>query len=395
MSFGKSIRKALSYNEAKLRKDDAELILASRFSCDVPDLNFTEKLTRFERIIQKNSKIEYNTAHIILSFSPYDKLDNEKMQMIAYDYLKKIGFGDQPYLVYLHKDTNNPHLHIVSPTIRPNGSSIYLHNIGKRLSEPARKDIEKEYGLIPAESIKNSKEYSYSEQNTKAFISNTVRDVVSKYHFSSFEEFNAILKIKGVIADKGRPGSRLHINGGIVYSKLDAFGNKDGIPIKASSIYTKPTLSRLTETFSTEFKYNPKYTDYTKNTLSAVFAKYRKLTFNGFKKYLAAKRIQLELKFNEHDKLENIYFIDNLNRAVFNCNDLNLSLEFLETKIRFDKAEYIKVSNKSRLSENSYNFSMLGRLAIDLSKNLIGNNEGDSGVSNEFMKKKRKKRKPW
>jgi hypothetical protein len=65
--------------------------------------------------------------------------------------MEKIGFGDQPYLVYQHHDSGHPHIHVVTTNIERSGNRIKLHNIGRDKSEPARKAIEKEFGLVIAQ----------------------------------------------------------------------------------------------------------------------------------------------------------------------------------------------------------------------------------------------------
>ncbi len=56
--------------------------------------------------------------------------------------MSKIGFGDQPYLVYQHFDARHPHIHIVTTNIKSDGSRIKTHNIGRNQSERARREIE-------------------------------------------------------------------------------------------------------------------------------------------------------------------------------------------------------------------------------------------------------------
>jgi len=54
----------------------------------------------------------------------------------------KIGFGDQPSLIYRHCDAGHPHLHIVTLKVRSDGSRTDTQNIGKNQSEKARKKLE-------------------------------------------------------------------------------------------------------------------------------------------------------------------------------------------------------------------------------------------------------------
>jgi len=68
--------------------------------------------------------------------------------------MDKIDFGKQQYLVSQHHDAGQPHIHIVSIKVRPDGSRIDMNNIGRNQSEQAWKAIEKEFGLVSAEAQK-------------------------------------------------------------------------------------------------------------------------------------------------------------------------------------------------------------------------------------------------
>jgi hypothetical protein len=66
------------------------------------------------------------------------------------------------------------------------------------LSEPARKAIEQEYGLVVAESRKKAQALPlelvtiqaayYGKSETKRIISNIVQEVVARYKFTSLDE---------------------------------------------------------------------------------------------------------------------------------------------------------------------------------------------------------------
>src|SRR5688572_1414292 len=99
------MRGALSYNEQKVREGKAELIFASNFSRDIAEMGFSEKLLRFKKLSDLSEKSKTNTLHLSLNFSPDDLVDVVTMRKIAEDYMDRIGFGHQPYLVYNHTDT--------------------------------------------------------------------------------------------------------------------------------------------------------------------------------------------------------------------------------------------------------------------------------------------------
>jgi hypothetical protein len=89
---GKSIQGALSYNEEKIRLGKAEMILAAGFGCEIDNLGFSQKLKRFELLNSRDPKTETNTLHLSLNFSPQEQLSDEKLQLIAIDYMNQIGF---------------------------------------------------------------------------------------------------------------------------------------------------------------------------------------------------------------------------------------------------------------------------------------------------------------
>jgi type IV secretory pathway VirD2 relaxase len=126
-----SVRRALNYNEQKVQAEKAECLYAGNFLGEANELNFYQKLERFEHQNALNERAKTNTLHISLNFDAGDKLGKEKLVEIANNYMDKIGFGEQPYLVYQHHDAGHLHLHIVTSSIQNDGRRINTFNIGK------------------------------------------------------------------------------------------------------------------------------------------------------------------------------------------------------------------------------------------------------------------------
>ncbi|MDR3716780.1 MAG: relaxase/mobilization nuclease domain-containing protein [Puia sp.] len=263
----------VKYNDKKLNQDKAKLIHASGFLKSKDRLTTDEKIERFERQNSLNSRTKVNMLHISLNFDPSEEITTDKMVEIAEHYMKAIGFENQPYLVYEHKDSGHPHMHIVTSAIRSDGTRIDLHNLAKRKSEPARKEIEEKFGLVKAgkdqgqgkaegeelsEFIDGKKQdrRKYpgegaekldlgNDRNLKERIGKIVSQVAQDFYFESIAEFNAALRIHNVYADQGEPGSKLNQNKGIVYYPLDEMGKKGGVGIKGSELQRKMTIGRL------------------------------------------------------------------------------------------------------------------------------------------------------
>jgi len=327
----KSIEAALNYNEKKVQKGNAVCLHAANYLKDAKEMNFYQKLAGFERLNNLNERATTKTLHVSLNFDPSEKLAENKLLQIASDYMQNLGFGNQPYLVYKHEDAGHPHIHIVSTTIKKDGSRINTHNIGRNQSEKARKEIEQTYGLVKAErqlqlmkpGIKpvNIEKAIYGKTETKRSISNIVNAVFSQYKFASLPEFNAALKQFNVVADRGKEEGRIYKNRGLVYRILDGNGNKAGVPIKASSISCKPILTNLEKKFAANETEKKTLKPFVKIKLDDCLSK-SPSTMKELMEHLKQKNIYTLLRLNAEGRLYGITFVDNQNKVVFNGSDL-------------------------------------------------------------------------
>src|SRR5690606_7354321 len=122
------------------------------------------------------------------------------------------------------------------------------------------KEIESQFRLIKAEEQKRHKhsvvnqvkiqKVQYGKSLTKRAITNVLDEVLFKYKFGSLPELNAVLKFYNVMADRGNEDGIIYKQKGLIYRVLDTNGKKIGVPVKASSIYNKPTLQFLEKKFT-------------------------------------------------------------------------------------------------------------------------------------------------
>ncbi|HXH99316.1 MAG TPA: relaxase/mobilization nuclease domain-containing protein [Sphingobacteriaceae bacterium] len=346
---GKSIIGALKYNENKVAKGKAELIWENGFQKDIPFLSFSDKLSRLEDLAAKNRITKTNTVHISLNFAVGEHLERDKMNQIAFDYMERIGFGNQPYLVYRHDDAGHSHIHIVSTNIKTTGERIPLHNLGKTKSEVARKHIEREYGLIQASSRAqihslNGKleKVEYGKIDTKRALTNVVSGVIKNYRFTSLPEFNAVLSHFNVIADRGAKDSRMYSKNGLVYWVTNGNGTKVGVPIKASSIYGRPTLKNIEKRYELNDSLRKPHKQHLQNTIERVAN--TKMSQAGFILALAAKEIQVIFRKNEEGRIFGVTFVDHQHQVVFNGSDLGKSYSAPALLAKFDQPQAYKLN---------------------------------------------------
>ncbi|HET6253000.1 MAG TPA: relaxase/mobilization nuclease domain-containing protein [Puia sp.] len=253
-----SLAKLLSYNEEKVTQGKAKFIHAGNFLQERDDLDYAERLYRFQQLNELNGRSKVKMLHATLNFQPGEKLSDEQLTAIADRYMQGLEMEDQPYLVYRHEDANHPHIHIISSLIRPDGSRINTDHMAIRLSEPTRKAIEKEFDLQPAQ--RRTRMQTLSPEEVQKIVPGSDRPITQSidditatvtkhYQFTDLHEYNAILRSYNVIAETGGPESKSRRYNGIYYTALDDHGNKISPPVMASQLTNRPTLKRLNEHF--------------------------------------------------------------------------------------------------------------------------------------------------
>lgn len=325
-----SLQKALNYNEQKVRKGTAACIGENGFLLPLTKMNFYDKQEVFEYRNRLNERATTKTFHVSLNFSVREAYDAAFLMQVARDYMERIGFAEQPYLVYHHYDAGHPHIHILSTTIQADGKRINTHNIGREKSEPARKLIEEKYGLVKAEmQIKENKPITpvdtgkliYGKTETRRGIASVLHQVINRYNYTSLPELNAVLKQFNVLADRGEEGSFVHSKNGLYYRLLDTDGNKIGVPVKASKISPHATLSQLYKKFERNSQLREPFKLFLKNKIDKVLLD-KPQTISALAALLVKENIVAVTRQNAEGKMYGITFIDNEHHAVLNGSDI-------------------------------------------------------------------------
>ncbi|WP_113653287.1 relaxase/mobilization nuclease domain-containing protein [Pedobacter namyangjuensis] len=324
---GKSIRGILVYNEQKVEKGVASILLASGFATDIHRLNLLQKLSRFQRLTELNPRARTNALHISLNFHAEDKLDDETLQGIALRYMEKLGFGEQPFIAYRHFDTAHTHLHIATVNIQRDGSRIDLHDIGRKVSEPIRKELEVEYGLVRAEGRRLAvqpylKVAEYGAVPTKKVLANITKAVMQDYAYTSFAEYKAVLSQFNVQVERGSENSVMFQKKGLLYSIADVNGNPVGVPIKASAFYNGATMRNLEKHFQRNTERRKPFRQDLMERIKRVLDNYSTMRKDTMLRLLAIEQVALVLRRNQTGLIYGLTFIDHRHRTVFNGSDL-------------------------------------------------------------------------
>jgi len=375
-------------------------------------MNFYEKLKTFEKLTSLNERATTNTLHVSLNFDPSEKLDNDRVVAIVERYMRQIGFGNQPYLVYRHYDTGHPHIHIISTNIQTDGSRITVHNLGRNQSEVARKQIEEEFGLVKAESKKlsdalklkplNPQKINPGRRATKAAISNILGIVIPQYKYASLPELNAVLKLYNVTADRCGEDSHTYKHNGLLYRVLDEDDNKVGTPIKASLFYMRPTLDYLEKRFAENESLKQPHAKRLKVAIDYALLKNLNANLEVLISALNKEGISTVLRQNKESLIYGITFVDHRTKCVFNGSDLGkqysakMILERTkphEEKIALPLADENKQSQQQETPVQHQSVSPLEKPERSMLEILMAPTVSNETTPYALRKKKRKRKK--
>ncbi|MFH6936353.1 relaxase/mobilization nuclease domain-containing protein [Flavobacterium sp. FlaQc-30] len=328
---GHSLHKIFYYNENKVKENVAECIGAGNYPIDVDKMGLTLKLNLFLKQLELNENVKRNSVHISINFNPSENYSKDKLMAIADSYMEKIGFGEQPYLVYQHHDSGHTHIHLVSINVQRDGTRIDMQNIGKNRSEPARKEIEELFGLVKAQGNINSTDLNlkpiisgkiqYGRSESKKAITNVLAQVLSSYKYASLPELNAVLKQYNVLADRGNEDSRMFKAKGLIYRILDDNGKPIGVPIKASLFYNKPTLKFLEGKFKSNSPNQISDIRRVKNAIDMAFLR-TEISLTDLVKILEKEGINTVFRKNAEGLLYGVTYVDHTTKCVFNGSTL-------------------------------------------------------------------------
>ncbi|SBV90387.1 conjugal transfer protein MobB [uncultured Dysgonomonas sp.] len=325
ISKGSSLQGALLYNQEKVKEQQAEVLFSNRIILNKDgSLSMYLANQSFAPYLNANQNTEKTVSHISINPHPDDVVCDEMYREIAQTYMQKLGYGNQPYIVYKHEDLDRKHIHIVTINIDENGKKVD-DSFEKRRSKDITRELEKFYNLHPAEKKKKQSEelptlkrVDYQSGDIKKQISSISKSLIKNYRFQSVNEFRALLSLYGVTVEEVKGEAKGKNYSGLVYSAIDKKNEKVGNPIKASvigkSVGYDALQSRLE--YSTKYMKEHKVFESPKLIVGSAIGNYTdKQTFVND---LAKNNINVVFRENTEGRIYGATFIDHQSRCVFN-----------------------------------------------------------------------------
>lgn len=232
---------ALGYNFKKVEKEEASILLAQGlYQNKEGTYTMAEVFADMQAVIPEKCRTKKMVFHCSLNPHPDEKLSNETLTQIAKEYMKALGYGMQPYIVFKHNDIAREHIHIVSLRVDSRGQKIN-DRFEKRRSKQITDALERKFGLIPSSKVtdkamKETPQIDTTRGNIKEQVASTLRMVLKHYKFCSLGELNAILSRYHLAVEEVKTEFRGKKYDGLVYVPTDEKGNKADTPIHASDI---------------------------------------------------------------------------------------------------------------------------------------------------------------
>ncbi|KQT15129.1 relaxase [Chryseobacterium sp. Leaf404] len=348
---------ALVYNNNKVESEKGKILMTNKM-IETADGRYTvsQLAHSFEPYLAANRNTEKYTLHISLNPDPKDKVNDEDFVQIAQDYMNKMGYGEQPYVVFKHLDIDRTHIHIVSVTVDELGKKI-SDRFEKRRSMEVCRELENKFELAPA-TMKRDEKYDLifypvdpKAGDVKNQMASVIRHLPKYYQFRSLGEYNALLSLFNITTEKVDGELQGRIQSGLLYFPLNEKGEKAGSPFKASLFGKDAGLSALEKHFL-KCRESLK-DDVLKSHLKKVIANIIKSTLNenDFKNNLIRRGINTVIRRNSNGMMYGITFIDHTSKTVWNGSGLGKEFSSNTLNERW-KNENLK-ENKRMSSKNN------------------------------------------
>lgn len=326
-----AVHASLKYVIGKLDNVNNKIIMTGNLpDSDSPLATIREEFRKRDIANIRSERVSFH-ASINPTTQDLEKID---IQDLCKEYMTRMGYGSQPYIVVEHNDTGRKHYHIVSHRIMPNGKKInssneviktnrFVKEINKRISQPKKVKQPKENIIATFNPEKGSKKQQILDIWTAA----------CSYSYANNHELNAILQSYGL---------EMIVKDGKVYAAGTKQGKRITRAIELDNHMINPTSVK---------KLSKRDTDRLNNLVR--FAMKVSLNEQQAKNILSRKDIGLVLLKNDEGRIYGVYIVDHKNKVVLKGSDISKEIAANQwDDLHNTQWDKIKMTDKS--SERKY-----------------------------------------
>ena len=189
---------SLEYNEKKCSKGEAMLLHTSGIDASLGVAG------TFERLERGSIRATNLGFHMSVNPGSAEYLSDDEMLSFINDMMSRMGYSNQPYVVYKHSDIDRAHFHVVSVRVNSSGYKIPDFQENRRCLESLAQ-LAPAYGLTVGNG--DGRKYAALGIDPRRFCitSGNVMEQIRiisqeccKYHFSSMAQFCRIMQSHGL-----------------------------------------------------------------------------------------------------------------------------------------------------------------------------------------------------
>lgn len=410
INFGSSLYGALAYNAEKIDEGKGKILGANKTYYNKDGtFNIHSCLEDFTSCMPSHVTTRKPIVHISLNPHPDDKLSDGQLYDIATEYLERMGYGNQPYLIYKHEDIERHHIHIVTLGVDEQGKKIDDGNNFFR-SKKITRELEQRYELLPAEKQKEREAYRYRKVNTadgniKKQVAAVVNPLMRAYRFLSFDEYRALLSLYNITVEEVKGEVKGKPYHGLIYWATNDKGEKVSNPFKSSVFGKAAGADAMLRRFEESKKQmtDKKLGFRTKRTILTAMGSCQLLA--ELEKELSLKGIDTLFRRSETGRIYGAIFIDHNEGCVLNGSRMGKELSanaieawsiaphnpLKETIPITEEQPFIKSQSYDHFEESSSLISLGGLL--DLPVEAQGTDHEEEAFRRRMQRKKKKGRK--
>lgn len=191
----------VEYNDKKIEKGKGELMAMKNFPSFINKESDPRTVKDYLKTISKSNKVKKPQFHAVIS-TKFQEHSKEELTIIAEEFMQEMKYGQQPYILIFHNDTENNHIHIVSTRVDK--------KTGKKIDDSFER-------LKSQKALQKVMDKLYPEQKL-----NEALEKLLNYKYSSLNQLKELLERNGFKLSKNSDDeNRLDIlKNGVIQKKL-------------------------------------------------------------------------------------------------------------------------------------------------------------------------------
>jgi len=193
-------KQQLSIQENLQHKNRAEVIDNNLCFGDKKEL-----AEQFRDVAKLSRRVEKPVMHLTIRAAPGDELTKEQWREVGRAAAQEFGLSDHQYICILHKDTRQPHIHLVGNRVGYDGKVAKDSNSYARMANLCRK-LEKQYDvrqvLSPRRFLSPKDRQIPRQDARKEQLKTAIRDALESTR--TYPDFEKAMQEKGYRIDKAR-----------------------------------------------------------------------------------------------------------------------------------------------------------------------------------------------